>query len=177
MAEGAHVTFTGMPKTWVPDFVHGADGFGNVQYPPVQVLCDQILGMLRQATHSAVITRTCVQGAAKHDLDAADFIADAVSRHPGEVSILALGPLTNLALAMQRHPAVATQVVSMVSATSLPVMAATGERMHEYLPVQHRARLLCWGAPSSSMATSTLQQRPTCLAVRGRAFVTVKGKC
>jgi inosine-uridine nucleoside N-ribohydrolase len=48
----------------------------------------------------------------KHELDAADFMADAVAQHPGEVCILALGPLTNLALAMQRHPALATHVVS-----------------------------------------------------------------
>ena len=59
----------------------------------------------------------------KHELDAADFMADAVAQHPGEVCILALGPLTNLALAMQRHPALATHVVSAASSSSCTLSA------------------------------------------------------
>jgi inosine-uridine nucleoside N-ribohydrolase len=35
---------------------------------------------------------------------AAEFIADSIRRHPGEVTILAIGPLTNIALAVRRHP-------------------------------------------------------------------------
>lgn len=43
---------------------------------------------------------------------AATFIADMVRAHPGEISILALGPLTNIALAMQLDAQVAPQLVS-----------------------------------------------------------------
>ncbi|MEV0974666.1 nucleoside hydrolase [Microtetraspora glauca] len=35
---------------------------------------------------------------------AADFIADQVRRHPGEVTVFALGPATNLARAVREHP-------------------------------------------------------------------------
>lgn len=32
---------------------------------------------------------------------AAEWLVDMVSAHPGEISVLALGPLTNIALALQ----------------------------------------------------------------------------
>lgn len=37
VAEGSHVTLKGAPKTWVADFVHGADGFGNMNFEAVEV--------------------------------------------------------------------------------------------------------------------------------------------
>ncbi|MFV3075565.1 nucleoside hydrolase [Niveispirillum fermenti] len=40
-------------------------------------------------------------------LDAPAHIASLLRRHPGEVTILAIGPLTNLALALRRDPAIA----------------------------------------------------------------------
>lgn len=54
------------------DFVHGSDGLGNVFLPPPK--------------------------AKKIEKSASEFLVDKVSEYPGEVSILALGPLTNLAL-------------------------------------------------------------------------------
>lgn len=49
---------------------------------------------------------------------AARFIAEMVLAHPGEVTILALGPLTNIALAMQYEPRVASHMVrSLTTAT------------------------------------------------------------
>lgn len=56
----------------VADFVHGSDGLGHINLPPPK--------------------------AKKIEKNAAEFLVDKVSEYPGEVSILALGPLTNLAL-------------------------------------------------------------------------------
>lgn len=60
----------GRPR--VADFIHGSDGLGNVFIPPPETK--------------------------KIEKNAAEFLVDTVSQYPGEVSILALGPLTNLAL-------------------------------------------------------------------------------
>lgn len=47
--------------------------------------------------------------------DAAGFIIDTVARHePGEVTLCALGPLTNLALALERAPEIAGRVREIV---------------------------------------------------------------
>ncbi|XP_055807979.1 uridine nucleosidase 1-like isoform X2 [Solanum dulcamara] len=56
----------------VADFVHGSDGLGNLFLP---------------SPNSKKIKKS-----------AFEFLVDKVSEYPGEVSILALGPLTNLAL-------------------------------------------------------------------------------
>ena len=56
----------------VADFIHGSDGLGNILLPPPK--------------------------AKKIDKSASEFLVDKVSEFPGEVSVLALGPLTNLAL-------------------------------------------------------------------------------
>lgn len=60
----------GSPR--VADFIHGSDGLGNTFLPPPK--------------------------ARKCDKNASEFLVDKVSEYPGEVCILALGPLTNLAL-------------------------------------------------------------------------------
>lgn len=55
-----------------------------------------------------------VQGR-KFNKSAAEFIADQISKDPGNVSILALGPLTNIAMAFQIGPEVARDIVSLSS--------------------------------------------------------------
>jgi inosine-uridine nucleoside N-ribohydrolase len=47
-------------------------------------------------------------------VSAAQFIADAVRAAPGEVTVLALASLTNVALAVRLDPAVATNLGSLV---------------------------------------------------------------
>jgi purine nucleosidase len=45
---------------------------------------------------------------------AADFIIDQVSAAPGEITLIAVGPLTNIALAVRRYPALTTEVSDFV---------------------------------------------------------------
>ena len=48
----------------------------------------------------------------KIDKTAARFIADTINSDPGNVTVLALGPLTNIAMAFQVSPDVAKNIVS-----------------------------------------------------------------
>ena len=59
-------------KPRVADFIHGSDGLGNVFLDPPKTK--------------------------KIEKSASEFLVEQVSEYPGEVSVLALGPLTNLAL-------------------------------------------------------------------------------
>jgi uridine nucleosidase len=56
----------------VADFVHGSDDIGNLFLP--------------------------APSSKKVEESAADFLINKISEFPGEVSVLALGPLTNVAL-------------------------------------------------------------------------------
>lgn len=66
------------------EFVHGSDGMGEMNLPPP--------------------TLTAALG------HAIDQMIEIVGRYPGEVEIVTLGPLTNLALAVLKAPDMATQV-------------------------------------------------------------------
>ncbi|XP_059462541.1 uridine nucleosidase 1 [Corylus avellana] len=76
----------GRPR--VADFIHGSDGLGNAFLPPPKL--------------------------EKIEKSASEFLVDKVSEYPGEVSILALGPLTNLALAIKRDSSFASKVKNVV---------------------------------------------------------------
>lgn len=72
------------PESTYAHFVHGDDGFGNINFP-----------------------------ASKRELDprsSAQFLIDTVRANPGEVTIVAIGPLGNLALALRLDPEIATLV-------------------------------------------------------------------
>ncbi|XP_010516843.1 PREDICTED: uridine nucleosidase 1 [Camelina sativa] len=76
----------GIPR--VADFVHGKNGLGDVSLPPPSIT--------------------------KSEKSAAEFLDEKVSEFPGEVTILALGPLTNLALAIKRDSSFASKVKKIV---------------------------------------------------------------
>ncbi|KAI7997746.1 Uridine nucleosidase 1 [Camellia lanceoleosa] len=69
-------------------FIHGSDGLGNTNLPPPK---------------SKKIEKT-----------ASEFLVDMVSEYPGQVSIVALGPLTNLALAVKKDSSFASKVKRVV---------------------------------------------------------------
>nr|GMD86851.1 uridine nucleosidase 1 [Ipomoea batatas] len=87
VAEGSYEPLKrGHPR--IADFVHGSDGLGNTDLPPPK--------------------------SKKIDKSASEFLVDKVSEYPGEVTILALGPLTNLALAVKRDSSFASKVKRVV---------------------------------------------------------------
>jgi len=76
-------------KPCICDFVHGSDGIGDLFLPEPTIN--------------------------KVEEIAAEFLVNKVSEFHGEVSVLALGPLTNVALAVKRHPSFASRVKKIVA--------------------------------------------------------------
>lgn len=72
-----------------PDFVHGGDGLGNV-YPA--------------SPEGAVPTAPDARHARVDERDAADLIVATARARPGELVLVAVGPLTNVAEALAREP-------------------------------------------------------------------------
>lgn len=77
-----------MPARPHADFVHGAEGFGDLSAP--------------------------VPSRAAEPADAAQMLIDTCAKSPGEVTICAIGPLTNLALALRRDPGIADTAARIV---------------------------------------------------------------
>ncbi len=71
-----------------PTFVHGDDALGN--------------------------TNPEVESREVSSLTAAEFIVDCAHRYPGEVTIIAVGRLTNLALALEADPGIADKIARVV---------------------------------------------------------------
>lgn len=71
-----------------PTEIHGEDGFGNAQFP---------------APNGKPI-----------DISAAQYIVETVMAHPGEITLVPIGPLTNIALALSLEPRLAKNVKEVV---------------------------------------------------------------
>lgn len=87
VAHGAELPLSKIPHN-PADFVHGKDGFGNTNQS--------------QAAGAAI------------DLSAAEFIVQQIMQHPSEVTICAIAPLTNLALALEIEPKIARYVKQII---------------------------------------------------------------
>ena len=77
-----------IPLAAPPDFVHGKDGLGNTNQPEPKTVCQQ--------------------------KPAAQFIADIAKSYPGQVTILAVGRLTNLAEALKLDSSLTRNVKEVV---------------------------------------------------------------
>lgn len=88
VAEGSHVSYMKATKLRVADFVHGVDGLGNQNFPQPK---------------SKPIEKS-----------AAEYLVEQANLYPGEITVVALGPLTNLALAIELDPAFTKNIVQIV---------------------------------------------------------------
>lgn len=88
VAEGSHVTVKKATKLRIASFVHGSDGLGNQNFPP--------------------------PAGKPVDQSAAAFLVEQSNLYPGQVTVVALGPLTNLALAVELDPSFASKIGQIV---------------------------------------------------------------
>lgn len=75
-------------KLRIADFVHGADGLGNQNFPP--------------------------PNGKPIEESAASFLVNQAKANPGKITVVALGPLTNIALAIQMDPEFAKNIGQIV---------------------------------------------------------------
>lgn len=84
----------GSPKPLVksikqyPDFIHGKNGFGDIKL------------------------KSPKQKAIGHN--AAEFIVEQLNQYPGEITLVPIGPLTNIALALEKDPGITEKVKEVV---------------------------------------------------------------
>lgn len=55
------------------------------------------------------------RAAARTDKDAADFILSETRKHPGDITLVVIGPMTNIAIALQRDPSLPQRVKRLVT--------------------------------------------------------------
>lgn len=75
------------PRGKTGEFVHGDDGMGNLGWATVHNSDQRPL-----------------------DIPAAQFIAETIMANPGEITLVAIGPMTNVGLALQLEPRIAQNV-------------------------------------------------------------------
>jgi purine nucleosidase len=91
-------------------------------YPHVPVAVGSPVPLLRPAVHARHVHGDSGLGQARLpppkiralDVAATDLIIDTIGSSPGEVTLVATGPLTNIALAVRRQPAFVRQVADFV---------------------------------------------------------------
>ncbi len=85
---------------------HGADGFGNTNLALPTVCVSHSLACTHYHHYYSTIPPLSSSQGQPITQSAADFIVDQVNANPGEVVILALAALTNIALALKKDPTI-----------------------------------------------------------------------
>lgn len=87
VARGAEKPLVQTPNP-VSDYVHGEQGFGDIPAQPIK---------------GSPLSET-----------AAEFIVRVINENPNEINLVPIGPLTNIALALELDPSITTKVKSVV---------------------------------------------------------------
>ncbi len=102
-----------------PDFVHGVDGLGNLNLdkPTINVANER----------------------------AADFIVRMANEQPGEITVVAVGPLTNIALAVGQDPTLASKLKQLIVMGGTVQQAGNVSPLAEanFLGDPHAADIVC----------------------------------
>ncbi len=85
--QGAHKAIQREQEEF-PTLIHGIDGFGNINLPPAKMQ--------------------------KENEEASEFIVKKINEFPNEISIIAVGPLTNLANAIQKDNSIQNKVKEVI---------------------------------------------------------------
>ena len=107
------------------------------------------------------------------DDHAADFLSRQLTEHPGEVTVVALGPLTNLAVLLQQHPeslALARRIVVMGGAVNTPGNVTPRAEFNFHSDPVAASAVLCSGLPITLVDLAACRQifidREEALALR-----------
>lgn len=103
VAKGASLPSVQSPLPYA-EFVHGADGVGNVYPGSTPDNPSQNTAPLNVKARHAHI----------EPVDAADFIINSARENPQKITLVAVGPLTNIAEALRREPALPSLVAGLV---------------------------------------------------------------
>jgi purine nucleosidase len=134
--------------------------------------------LLREAVHAGRVHGESGLGAAvlpaparaAEDGHAIDFIVDTIAAAPGEITLVATGPLTNIALAVRREPRLVDWVRDFV------IMGGSASRGN----VSHAAEFNMWADPEAAAivfgAGWTVRMIGLDVTLRARATATVQAR-
>jgi inosine-uridine nucleoside N-ribohydrolase len=117
--------------------VHGADGLGNA------------------TRHYPEPSRRAVKG------NAGDVILRLVKKYPGEITVIALGPLTNLALAIRRGPRTmkdVKEIIAMAGAFRVPGNTGPVAEFNTYVDPDAAQQVLDAGLPLTLIPLDVTEQ-------------------
>jgi len=109
LATGVHVARNLVDRLGVPELpvLAGANDPFTRDMASVRALFDAVPG------HNATSPAGELRGPTS-DVDAVEWMIEQAERYPGEITVIAIGPMTNIALAIQKSPSFATNVSEFV---------------------------------------------------------------
>jgi purine nucleosidase len=104
------------------------------------------------------------------DGHAVDYLAGATATEPGEITLIAIGPLTNIALALRRYPQLASQVGNFVLMGGSAGRGNTTPAAEFNIVADPEAAAIVFGAgwPVTMIGLDVTLQAPVTAAVRDR---------